>query len=289
MHTRNGPQYAPFKWGKTMKQINLVALALILAGCASGYQQFYRPNPVVTPERLAVARANPPPAAPLVDHIGAFTPTTLRDYLTQGYFEIGYSSFTSGRSQNESGAVEQGKQVGADLVVLIDPSYAGSASTVIPVVTPHNSTSYTTGTATAYGSGGSATAYGSAVTTTYGTQTNYVPMTIERFAYGALYFVRTKMGVGIFTANLTDEMRQTLQSNHGLIVAGVRQGSPAFESDILVGDIVVAADDEVFSTDQEFGALLKKHAGQQVMLKIYRNGQYMSKALAVPVDYGAHH
>lgn len=267
-----------------MKRMAFIAAALLLAGCANGFQQFYRPNTGVDPAILAARRVGPPPATPQLDHIGSYTPQVLLAYQTNGYFPIGYSDFTSGRGQNVSGAIEQGQKVGADLVVVIDPQYAGQVSTVIPITTPNNSTSYTTGTATAYGPYGSATAYGSAVTTTYGSQTKYVPMTIQRFEYGALYFVKVKTGFGIYTAGLTDQQRQMIQSNHGLVITVVVRDSPAFEADILPGDIVLSVASQQVASSADLKAIAMQHEGQTVPVSIYRNGQTISKNITVPTD-----
>ena len=103
---------------------------------------------------------------------------------------IGYSSFTSGHRQKDDDAIDQGKKVGADLVLILDPQYAESVTTSVPLTTPTATTSYTNGMATAYGTGGSAVAFGNSTTTTYGTNTTYVPMTVNRYQYGALYLVK---------------------------------------------------------------------------------------------------
>lgn len=257
-------------------------VALLLTGCANGYQQFYRPNPGINAETVASHRVGPAPITPLVDHIGSYSPQVVSAYLSNAYFPIGYSDFTSGGRQSENGAISQGEKVGADLVVVIDPQYAGQQSSVIPITSPNNSTSYTTGSATAYGSYGSATAYGSSVTHTYGTQTSYVPITVQRFEYGALYFVKMKIGVGLFTTALTDEQRQVLQSNHGLSVNAVVRSSPAFEADILPGDILLSMAGEQFSLPPDLKAIEMQHLGQTVQLSIYRNGHVITKHIAVP-------
>jgi hypothetical protein len=255
-----------------------------LVGCANGYQQFYRPNASVTPEQIASHRVGPAPATPLVDHIGSYSPQVIMAYESNGYFPIGYSDFTSGRAPGSSAAITQAQAVGADLVVVIDPQYAGSQSTVIPITTPNNSTSYTTGSATAYGPYGSTTAYGSATTTTYGTQTNYVPITIQRFEYGALYFVRIKTGWGVQTAMLSDEQRQMLQSNHGLSITVVIRGSNAFESDILPGDILLTMAGEQVSMPGDLHNIESQHLGQTVVVSLYRNGQVITKQTMVPAE-----
>lgn len=266
-----------------MKRLAMCALVL-LTGCSNGYQQFYRPNPGIDAATIAAHRAGPAPATPLVDHIGSFSPQVYSAYGSNGYFPIGYSDFTSGRVPSASAAITQGKAVEADLVVVIDPKYLGSQSSVIPITTPNNSTSYTSGTATAYGSGGSATAYGSAVTTTYGTKTDYVPITIQRFEYGALYFVKVKTGWGVYATVLSDSQRQLLQSNHGLSINIVVRGSAAYESDILPGDILLSMAGQQLSMPADLRTIELQHLGQTVPVLLYRNGQVITKNTTLPTS-----
>lgn len=265
-----------------MKHIALCGALALLAGCVSGYEQFYRPNTAITSETLATHRVAPAPAVPLADHVGSYSPQMVATYESNGYFPIGYSDFTSGMRQFGDGALSQGKKVGADLVVEIDPRYAGQVSTVLPISTPTTSTSYTTGTATAYGPYGSTTAYGNSTTTTYGTQTNFVPVTIQRVEYGAIYFVKIKTGWGVLATMLSDEQRQQLQSNHGLNINVVVRGSAAFESDILPGDILLTMAGEPVSMPDELHNIESRHLGQTVSVSLYRGGQVISKQTTLP-------
>ena len=199
------------------KSISLVGLfvSLLLEGCvtSSGYGQFYRAADGATPERVAAARASEPPAVPAVDHTGSMTEDLWTAYHRNGYVPIGQSAFNSGRAEPESNAVAQAKKVRADRVLIIDPRYTGSQTTSIPFTVPKSTTSYTTANATAYGSGGTVNAYGNATTTTYGSETTYIPMTVHRSDYAAIYFVKRKYAFGANFSDLTDEQRQALQSN----------------------------------------------------------------------------
>src|SRR5690242_11140832 len=58
------------------------------------------------------------------------------------------------------------QRVGADLVVILNPRCTGSTTSSVPITTPSTSTSYSTGTATAFKPGGPATVFGSGMTTT---------------------------------------------------------------------------------------------------------------------------
>ncbi|HVN99193.1 MAG TPA: PDZ domain-containing protein [Steroidobacteraceae bacterium] len=256
----------------------LVLLAALIAGC-SGYSQFYTAAPGATPDLIAKIRANPPPALPEVEHAGGNPQDILSPYLRRGYGLIGYSSYSAGGRQSDSGAVDQAKKVGADIVVIISPTYAGSVTSSMPITTPTTSTSYTTGTATAYGSGGSATAYGNSTTTTYGTHTQYVPYTIQRFNYGALYLVKRTFALGVNARPLTDQERAKLQSNKGVFVTSVVDGSPAFREDVLVGDILTAIDGETISGMDEFSSLISAKRGQLVNVTLVRNGSSITKRI----------
>jgi hypothetical protein len=223
-----------------MKRFAVLILPFILAACSSGYSQFYTAVPGATPEMIAKVRAAPPLTIPLVER--SPTVPTQEQYARLGYAPIGYSSFSSGHSESENNAIAQGKKVGADLVVIVSPSYAGSVTSQLPITTPTSSTSYTTGSATAYGPGGSATAYGNARTTTYGSQTSYIPMTVNRYNYGAVYFIKRTYILGADLRDLTNEERAKLQSNSGLFVTAVVNDTPAFRNDVLAGDIIVKID-----------------------------------------------
>jgi PDZ domain len=256
----------------------LALILLTLPGCEAGYSQFYRPTNGLTPESVTASRAAPPPKTPTLDHASAAGGDLVDAYLRHGYVLVGYSSFNSGRRQSENDAIEQAKKVQADIVVIVDPHYTGSRTTSVPITTPTTSTTYTNGTATAIGPGGTATAYGNATSTTYGTQTNYVPFTVHRFDYGALYFVKRKpMVLGVYMRDLNDSERAALQSNKGVFVLLVVDGSPAFNADILRGDIIVSMDGEPALSQAAFHDALFIKRNKTVQLSIVRNGQTILK------------
>ncbi len=192
---------------------------------------------------------------------------------------IGYSSFNTGHRQSDSDAIEQGAKVGADLVLVVDPKYSGTVTTSVPITTPTTSTSYTTGTATAYGSGGTVNAYGNSTTTTYGTQTHFVPMSVRRFDYGAYYLYRRHYTFGALYRDLNDAERQALQSNKGAVIGTIVDGSPAYEADILAGDVVVAVDGAAVAGWHGLSETLSQKAGRTVELSIVRNGHPLTKTV----------
>jgi len=91
----------------------------------------------------------------------------------------------------------------------------------------------------AYGYGGYASYSGTAYTTTYGSKTTYIPYTVHRSDYLATYWIKMKPPIfGTHIKDLTPEIRQQIGSNKGMLVYAVIKGSPAFEADILKGDVL---------------------------------------------------
>ena len=269
----------------TAAKSNFAALALtciFLTGCASGYRKFYRPTNGFDAARIAALRVAPAPAQPLIERARPGNSDQILDaYAKRGYIMIGNSMFNSGRPESEDSAIKQGKEVGADLVLVINPNYTGSVTSSVPITTPTTSTTYSNATATAYGRGGSVTAYGSGTSTTYGTTTNYIPMTINRSDYGAVYFIKQKFGLGAFFRDLNDSERQELQTNRGAVARLVVDGTPAFNADVLVGDVFTTIDGVQISNYQALGELLRERSGKHVVISLMRRGQKIEKTITL--------
>lgn len=257
-------------------------LACLLFGqvaLADGYEKFYTPNPNATPAQVAKIRVNPAPETPQLAQFSDSPQAIIEAYVRQGYFPIGYSNFTSGWAAKSKNAVKQGKRVGADLVVVVNPTLTSSVTTAFPLTTPTTQTTYHTGQATAYGPGGTVNAYGSGTSTTYGSKTTYIPYTVNRYEYGAIYFVKRKFLLGVLGRSLNDTERQRLQSNSGLVVQTVPEGTPAFVNDILPGDILLRINGHPVAGEEAFSNLVEQFAGTRVELSIDRNGQQITKSV----------
>ena len=258
-----------------MKSLITILMTLVLAGCANGYSKFYSSIPGATPEVIASTRVAPPPVTPLLEHSQSFP--NSEQYAARGYSTIGYSSFSSGSTESDDDAIKQGQKVGADLVVVVNPSYAGSVTNQMPVTTPTTSTSYTTGSATAYGSGGYATARGNSTTTTYGSSTTYIPVTVNRYNYGAVYYVKRSYIFGANWRELTNDERAKIQSNSGVFVTSVVNDSPAFRNDVLAGDIILKIDAQAVYGGKAGSEAIMNKRGKQVAFTIFRNGELIEK------------
>lgn len=258
-----------------------IATATLLSGCANGYKQFYTAAPNANSEVIAKNRAAPPLVEPVVERSGpppdhdAF----VNSYRRRGYELLGASEFISGSTHKDEQAIQQAKDIGADLVVIIIPQYQGSTTENVPLTLPTTTTSYSSGTATAYGRGGTVTAYGSGTTTTYGTSTTYIPVTTHRNHYGAAFFAKMKTNIGLNFRPLNGEERQELQTNQGVVVAVVVEDSRAFHADFLEGDVVVAVDDVKVTGLSGFRSLMESKLGTEVTFNILRKGKAINKVL----------
>jgi len=247
---------------------SLVSL-LTMAGCAAPYSQFYHDNmrgaDITKDRRFADA-----PSEPVVMQ-GKNPETDGQSMAETGYVQIGYSSF-NGADVNASGAVRQAKIVHAHQV-LVYSKYTQTLSGAMPLTLPDTQTSTTSLNGNAYGPGGTASFSGTAYTTTTGTKTTYIPYSVNRYDYLATYWVKRKSFVlGVFVQDLTSEIRQALQSNKGVIVTVVVKGTPAFQADILKGDVLRMVGSEEIYDEASFGKAIRPYAGQQVVIQLIRNG-----------------
>lgn len=267
---------------RTFKSVIVIGVAALLSACASGYSQFYKPAQGMSPEAIAAQRVSAASAQPIIERAAPPGPdaSPLMDaYAKRGFVLIGHSTFNTGRPESEDAAVQQGVKVGADLVLILNPRYTGSTTTAMPLTLPNNTTSYTNASATAFGPGGSVTAYGSGTTTTYGTSTTMIPITVNRSDYGAAYFIKRKYGFGGLWRDLNDAERQELQSNKGVYVRVVVDNTPAYQADILPGDIILAVDDQTVFNSQSATDIMRARAGKSVKVSLYRRGARIEKSV----------
>jgi hypothetical protein len=201
----------------------------------------------------------------------------------EGYGLVGVSSFV-GAAQHEKGAIKQAKKVGA-AVVLITSKYRNTETGALPITTPTTQTSYTSGTMNAFGTGGSAFGNYMGTTTTYGSQTTYVPYSVDKYEQAALYFAPlAHKGFGFMLDRPTDEQKRTTGTNQGLQVLAVRRGSPAFTADVLPGDVLLAIDGQGVADMDAVRSELARGAGREAELRLSRGGTQITKKVPLPAD-----
>lgn len=264
--------------------ISFTALAFFyfaLTGCVNNnpYTAYYTNlSGTNTPETIAKIRATPPPEIPLVDH----APTKdgqarLDTWARKNYVAIGRSSFNSSGFIPEKLAVEQGKAVKADLIVLMDPEYSGSYVTSKAVIKPTSSTTVESATITDSKGRKSSTIQGTG--TTYSTTTDYVPTTEHRANYTAFYYIKITPTFGVSTADLTEEERKKRQSNFGVKVIMVVDDSPAYNADILSGDILESFDGQKIKNKQNLVTMLGEKSGKKVEVVLSRDEKTIKKSI----------
>jgi S1-C subfamily serine protease len=106
-----------------------------------------------------------------------------------------------------------------------------------------------------------------------------VPATIALSDYGAVYFVKQRFGLGALSRDLNNAERQELQTNQGAVVRLVVDGSPAFNADLQIGDVVTAVDFVAIANAQAFNELFRERGGKQVAISIVRRGQRLEKTV----------
>jgi hypothetical protein len=142
---------------------------------------------------------------------------------------------------------------------------------------PNTQTSYHSGSI--YGSGGGYGSY-SGSSTTYGTSTTYMPYHVNRSDYYATFWVKAKpLSLGAYFDNLTDELRRKVESNKGVYIRVVVKDSPAFNADLLNGDIIRKLNNIEVANASHFGNLIAENKGQQIELEIFRNDKTIVKKI----------
>jgi membrane-associated protease RseP (regulator of RpoE activity) len=264
--------------------------AFSFVGCAStgftgeegnNYAKFYKAESGATPDAIAAIRAAPATGSPRVVPVTMWDASTASAYARQGYVLIGASGFTSGWPESDQDAISLGVQLGADLVVILAPEYKGTVTASVPLTIPNTTTSHTNGSATAYGPNGPVTAFGDSTTTTNGSSTTYMPMTVQRSAYAAGYFVKGRYHFGANFRDLTDIERQQFQTNRGAYVTYIVDNSPAYDSDILPGDVIVGVNGQAPSGRAGLMDLINANRGRTVDITVVRAGKALSKRVSI--------
>jgi len=249
--------------------------SVLVTACANPYSQFYkgvpdariRPGYIATTEQLKIYSTND-------------FERDRKALIQKGYIPVGESAFNAGAdSVTEAQLREQASKIGAH-AVLVSSRFSHTVSGAVPLTLP-TTTSYSSGTATAYGSGGSVTAYGSGTTTTYGTQTTYIPYTVNRSDFNAMYFAKIKPRIGFLAEPLDDESKRRLQSNSGVRVVVITEGSPAFDANVLPGDILISFGGETVRSIEHYQELLKSLSTDTVGLVLNRDGRLVNVTLKV--------
>lgn len=111
------------------------------------------------------------------------------------------------------------------------------------------------------------------------------PITFHRYEQTAYFFAKTKpgkMSYGLWMNDLTTEQSRDLGTSKGVWVQAVVRGSPAFDADLLAGDIILTFAGRDISTPERWDAVKSSHLGQTVPVEIMRNGKRMTLQFTTP-------
>lgn len=209
-------------------------------------------------------------------------PASVDDEMARaGYVEIGRSIFNATTGEIYRRKLQKHmSRIGAHAAVVIS-QYSHTNAGTRTVITPNNSTTISQGSATAYGSGGSANAYGSSTSTTLGMSAQVVPTTESRSNVMVRFFARVKHSVGLYFVPLSDVQRQELQTNQGVVVAALVDGSPAYRANVLKGDLLLRIGDVPMFGKDDWDAAIAKYAGTSPEFEFMRAGEKFTKSIPV--------
>jgi hypothetical protein len=248
-----------------MKKIMFVSL-LFLAGCANPYRANFNSTWERYPNWME-SRLSSKSNHPRLMVSDAITTENWKMY-EQGYIMVGFSKF-DGADVDTKLALTQAKTIGAD-VALVQKKYAKTLTETVTVTQwpPDETTEVRERTTTPRGKPIERRVE---ITTSRGPETVYVPKQVDYYEHSATYWRKLEKPVfGAFVQDLSDDQKQKLQSNHGLVVRAVMTDSPAHDADLLKGDIIVKLDGQPAPSAQKFYAETHAKAGQQITLSILR-------------------
>lgn len=248
----------------------LICLTM-LPGCANDFAKFYHDGfatvPGGRPENIEFYSGQPKLLR------GGNPQADATRMIENGYVRIGVSSFNSGRGPAED-SISVARDKGAEFVIYYS-RYTNTVSGNIPYTVQNpNQTITSHGSGNIYGSGAS-TRYESTTTTTMpGGYTTYdIPYSVDRHDFEATYWSKnTRIRFGALVKDLPDNIKQQLERNRGAFIEIVVKGSPAFNADVLKGDIITKMDGQDISDARDFLSRLKTKSGEKVEIEIIRNG-----------------
>jgi hypothetical protein len=255
----------------------LIALVgvIVLSGCAgNGYKQFYQPYMDLKTNPNSDMQLLGENETPVIMSSNNFN-RDVRVAKSKYFWPVGYSSF-NGEMGTQADIIDQARNVGASLV-LVNSQFAETRTITTPLFVPTTQTTTYSGTTNGsiYGNNGLNANYNSnanGLATTTGT--TVVPMTRyqQRFNQQALFFVKekTKGRLGINMLDLSPELRAKYQRNTGVFVDVVKEGSAAFEANILPDDVIVNFNGTAVVDQRQFIELLNSFSGGKCTMKILR-------------------
>jgi hypothetical protein len=258
----------------------------LLSGCAgNGFSSFYIGQ---TREQVQASPFIETCSAPEIRTLPTGDPKAIANSMyAEGFAPIGTSAWDGPGDQGHKEAFAQGQNVGACVVMWkADYTHTRQESMPISTYTP-GGVSTTTHTGTVYSGGASGTYSGTSTTYNPGTMsTQYVPYSVNRYDYLAVYFARIVNNLQALMIKVVEPpesyMRAT-DSRSGVLVTATLRGGNAFRANIFPGDIIMTINGKDCAPDTPEQSLLKPGDNE---LKIYRDGKIITKTVNIPGESG---
>ena len=101
---------------------------------------------------------------------------------------------------------------------------------------------------------------------------------------------RCRGGSGIiYPRDLTPDETRDFGRNAGVIVNAVVQGTPAFNANVVYGDLIISINGNALRNAKDYVDYVKSHRGQNIILEVIRNGYSLKIPLRIteePVEMG---
>lgn len=247
---------------------------ILLLGTLSSCVNPYRANFNSTLDRLPLwtqSRLAPSSEKPRLVETDDIKTENVRQF-EKGYVMIGYSKFDA-PGQISDLALKEAKMVGAD-VVLVEKKFSKTLTEIASITNwPPNETTEIReeGRSTGGKEGDKTITRRTEITTSKGPETVYVPKQVDYFDHSATYWRKMDRPIfGALVQELSDEQKERLQSNRGLSVKAVMTGSPAYQTDLLKGDIITEINGKPVSGIANFYQDLSTFAGKKITLSVLR-------------------
>lgn len=266
---------------KNRKIFILILISCFFIGCASPFAEFYNDEMggldiSLPPHNKTYEFSNKEPE--IIRANANELDENFISMIEKGFQRVGHSNFNAGNI-NENGVIIQAKKVHAS-VILMYSKFSHTESGILPLTLPDSQTSNTYSSGSVYGSGGGYANYSeSSTTTTNGSTTTYIPYNTDRYFYYASYWVKIKtpFSFGIFSRDLSPETRRKLGRNNGRLILAVLKNGPAWDANILIGDILIKIGDIEIGGLESLEKLVKKFGGHEVQVELIRDGKIIKK------------
>lgn len=251
-----------------------ITITFLISGCASsGYKDFYKSSYNESTDEyksknphLEFLKNNEEPKVYTTDNFER----DVYSLRTKQYIPIGQSDF-NGEMEDEKAIIEQAKRVGAK-IVLYGSKYTNTQTNSGVLMLPK--TNYST--TNIYGNVGGTMYSGTAYTQSSGTQMVPYSNTQRRYDQTGVFFVKdtNNYKFGIYASQISREKRIEIGS-FGVNVDVVIENTPAYNSDLLRGDIIIGVNDNTLNDYNSFLKGIKECITNKMSchLKVNRNGE----------------